>query len=108
MSDVVLGQYVGDKEATESHKTFGYSDDKTVPSGSKTATFASAVLKINNERWDGVPFVLKCGKGKNYDLKILNNFNLRRTGVKRSHETLYHYLFSKNYHIHNFNTLLYT
>lgn len=63
MSDVVLGQYVGNKEAAEEHKQFGYSDDKTVPSGSKTATFASAVLKINNERWDGVPFILKCGKG---------------------------------------------
>jgi len=63
MSDVVLGQYVGNKEAAEEHKKFGYSDDKTVPSGSKTATFASAVLKINNERWDGVPFILKCGKG---------------------------------------------
>lgn len=63
MSDVVLGQYVGNTEATEEHKKFGYSDDKTVPSGSKTATFASAVLKINNERWDGVPFILKCGKG---------------------------------------------
>lgn len=63
MSDLILGQYIGDEEATEEHKKFGYSDDKTVPSGSKTATFASAVLKINNERWDGVPFILKCGKG---------------------------------------------
>jgi len=83
MSDVVLGQYVGNKEAAEEHKQFGYSDDKTVPSGSKTATFASAVLKINNERWDGVPFILKCGKGIsnlffdhlllfNYYLKIMN------------------------------------
>lgn len=63
MSDVILGQYVGDLEAQEEYKKSGYSDDKTVPSGSKTATFASAVLKINNERWDGVPFILKCGKG---------------------------------------------
>lgn len=63
LSNVVLGQYIGNLEATEEHKKFGYCDDKTVPSGSKTATFASAVLKINNERWDGVPFILKCGKG---------------------------------------------
>lgn len=63
MSDVILGQYVGNVEATEEHKKFGYCDDKTVPKGSKTATFASAVLRINNERWDGVPFILKCGKG---------------------------------------------
>lgn len=71
MSDVVLGQYVGNLEAAEEHKKFGYSDDKTVPSGSKTATFASAVLKINNERWDGVPFILKCGKGRH----VLNTFS---------------------------------
>jgi len=58
-----LGQYVGNPEATEDYKKLGYCDDKTVPNGSKTATFASAVLKINNERWDGVPFILKCGKG---------------------------------------------
>ncbi|XP_050527221.1 glucose-6-phosphate 1-dehydrogenase [Daktulosphaira vitifoliae] len=65
LSDVVLGQYVGNPEATEDHKKFGYCDDKTVPEGSKTATYASAVLKINNERWDGVPFILKCGKALN-------------------------------------------
>ena len=28
-------------------------------------TFAVAVLKINNERWDGVAFLLKCGKALN-------------------------------------------
>ena len=32
--------------------------------GSVTATFATAALFINNERWDGVPFILRCGKGK--------------------------------------------
>jgi hypothetical protein len=33
-----------------------------VPAGSTCPTFAAAVLKINNERWDGVPFLVKCGK----------------------------------------------
>ena len=33
-------------------------------SGSKTATYALAVMKICNERWDGVPFIMKCGKGQ--------------------------------------------
>lgn len=51
--DVVLGQYEG------------YTDDPTVPKDSKTPTFATVVLRINNERWDGVPFILKAGKALN-------------------------------------------
>ncbi|CAI7847974.1 unnamed protein product, partial [Closterium sp. NIES-53] len=48
--EVVLGQYDG------------YTDDPTVPDGSHTPTFASLVLRIKNERWDGVPFIMKAGK----------------------------------------------
>ena len=33
--------------------------------GSNTPTFACVVLKINNERWDGVPFILESGKAMN-------------------------------------------
>lgn len=40
-------------------------EDPTVPAGSITPTYAMAVLKINNERWDGVPFILRCGKALN-------------------------------------------
>ncbi|KAG7233412.1 hypothetical protein INR49_007047 [Caranx melampygus] len=54
MSDVVLGQYVGDPEGDGDAK-LGYLDDTTVPKGSKQATFATAVLYVHNERWDGVP-----------------------------------------------------
>jgi glucose-6-phosphate 1-dehydrogenase len=56
MEDTLLGQYVsnGDKP--------GYLDDKTVPEGSLCPTFAATVLWIDNERWDGVPFILKAGK----------------------------------------------
>uniref|UniRef100_A0A672U7K1 Glucose-6-phosphate 1-dehydrogenase n=1 Tax=Strigops habroptila TaxID=2489341 RepID=A0A672U7K1_STRHB len=62
--DVVLGQYVGNPEGPpEAHK--GYLDDPTVPPGSTTATFAAAILHVANERWDGVPFVLRCGKALN-------------------------------------------
>ncbi len=39
--DVVLGQYEG------------YKDDPTVPKDSSTPTFASIILRIKNERWDG-------------------------------------------------------
>lgn len=51
--EVVLGQYLG------------YKDDPTVPDGSNTPTFATVVLWIHNERWEGVPFILKAGKALN-------------------------------------------
>ncbi|KAG6790035.1 hypothetical protein POTOM_006178 [Populus tomentosa] len=51
--DVVLGQYEG------------YRDDPTVPDQSNTPTFATVVLRIHNERWEGVPFILKAGKALN-------------------------------------------
>ena len=63
--DVVLGQYVaGDVPGVEESKQ-GYLDDPTVPEGSKTPTFATASFRINNERWKGVPFIIKCGKALN-------------------------------------------
>lgn len=62
--DVILGQYVGDPEG-EGEATKGYLDDESVSNDSVTPTYAMAVLKINNERWDGVPFILRCGKALN-------------------------------------------
>lgn len=64
LENVVLGQYVGDPEGEGEAKT-GYLDDPTVPAGSRTPTFATAVCKIKSERWDGVPFILRCGKALN-------------------------------------------
>ena len=43
----------------------GYLDDPTVPTGSKTPTFAQVVLHVNTPRWDGVPFIMKAGKALN-------------------------------------------
>ncbi|KAL3378958.1 hypothetical protein AABB24_004734 [Solanum stoloniferum] len=51
--EVVLGQYEG------------YKDDPTVPNNSNTPTFATMVLRIHNERWEGVPFIMKAGKALN-------------------------------------------
>ncbi|KAG0446884.1 hypothetical protein HPP92_028590 [Vanilla planifolia] len=60
MEDVVIGQY---KSHTRGVVTYpGYTDDKTVPNGSLTPTFAAACLFIDNARWDGVPFLMKAGK----------------------------------------------
>ncbi len=63
----VLGQYTrkGDEP--------GYLDDPTVPTGSKTPTFASIVVYIKNDRWAGVPFIIKAGKAmddKKCDVRI--------------------------------------
>ncbi len=41
----------------------GYLDEKGVPKDSKTPTFASIRLDIDNWRWRGVPFYLRSGKG---------------------------------------------
>ena len=62
LSKCVLGQYEGDPNSEDPDARLGYLDDKTVPEGSTCPTYAAAVLHINNERWDGVPFILKCGK----------------------------------------------
>ncbi|KAM8864247.1 glucose-6-phosphate 1-dehydrogenase-like isoform 2-T2 [Spinachia spinachia] len=63
-TDVVLGQYLGNPEG-EGYSKLGYHDDPSVPEGSCTPTFATAVLYVRNERWDGVPFILRCGKALN-------------------------------------------
>lgn len=41
----------------------GYLDDSTVPPNSVCPTFACTTLWIHNPRWEGVPFILKAGKG---------------------------------------------
>ena len=64
IGDVVLGQYEGDPQGEGDAKQ-GYLDDPTVPKGSQTPTYAVAALEIKNERWDKVPFILKCGKALN-------------------------------------------
>ncbi|KAI8898854.1 glucose-6-phosphate dehydrogenase [Globomyces pollinis-pini] len=61
MDQVLLGQYQKSADGKEE----GYLDDPTVPKGSVTPTFAAAVFHINNDRWEGVPFILKCGKALN-------------------------------------------
>jgi glucose-6-phosphate 1-dehydrogenase len=56
--DIITGQYTADPEG----KRQGYLDDQGVPKTSKTPTYAMACIHINNARWKGVPFILKCGK----------------------------------------------
>lgn len=46
LEEVVLGQYEG------------YKDDSTVSDSSNTPTFATVILRIDNERWEGHNFHL--------------------------------------------------
>lgn len=48
--DVVVGQYDG------------YLDIEGVPADSRTETFVAARLWVDNDRWEGVPFLLRTGK----------------------------------------------
>jgi glucose-6-phosphate 1-dehydrogenase len=65
--DCILGQFTSriftnyGKQVIEP----GYLDDETVPKDSKCPTYAAVKLDINNERWQGVPFIVKAGKGLN-------------------------------------------
>jgi len=48
--DVVFGQFEG------------YQDDEDVADGSTTETFVAVRASVANERWEGVPFLLRTGK----------------------------------------------
>ena len=45
------------------HTEPGYLDDETVPEGSTCPTYAAVALMIDNDRWSGVPFLMRAGKG---------------------------------------------
>jgi glucose-6-phosphate 1-dehydrogenase len=60
MEDVVVGQYVA-AERGGIHLR-GYREESGVPPDSRAATFAAARLRIANDRWRGVPFLLRAGK----------------------------------------------
>jgi len=61
MDDLVIGQYTG--AVHNGRKMPGYVEDPTVPEDSRTPTFAAAALRIDNPRWQGVPFLIRAGKG---------------------------------------------
>lgn len=57
-SDILLGQYGKSEDGTKP----AYLDDETVKKDSKCVTYCAMGIKIFNERWDGVPIVLRAGK----------------------------------------------
>lgn len=56
--DILLGQYTKSEDGSKP----GYLDDETVKSDSKCVTYAALGVQIHNERWDGVPIVIRAGK----------------------------------------------
>ncbi|KAI5959114.1 ZWF1 [Candida theae] len=56
--DIILGQY----GKSEDGKKPAYVDDETVSKDSKCVTYCAFPVNIHNERWDGVPIVLRAGK----------------------------------------------
>lgn len=73
---MIIGQYIADGDKP------GYLDDDTVPKDSRCPTFAALVLFIKNERWDGVPFILKAGKGISYNSLIKLALNEQKTEIR--------------------------
>ncbi|MBX3176968.1 MAG: glucose-6-phosphate dehydrogenase [Candidatus Hydrogenedentes bacterium] len=61
LEDLVVAQYTAGVADGKQH--FGYLEEKGTPPGSITPTYAAAVLKLKNRRWDGVPFLIRAGKG---------------------------------------------
>ncbi|KAG4439867.1 hypothetical protein IFR05_004643 [Cadophora sp. M221] len=59
--NVIIGQY---GKSLDGNKP-SYKEDDTVPKDSRCPTFCAMVAFIKNERWDGVPFILKAGKALN-------------------------------------------
>src|ERR1700712_2146617 len=59
--NVIIGQYGKSLDGTKP----AYKEDDTVPKDSRCPTFCAMVTFIKNERWDGVPFILKAGKALN-------------------------------------------
>jgi len=58
--DVVLGQYGAG--TVDGEPVPAYRDEPDVPADSDTETFAALRLRVNNWRWQGVPFYLRTGK----------------------------------------------
>lgn len=59
--DVLIGQYDKSEDGTKP----SYLDDKTVTQDSRAITFAAIAFEIQNERWSGVPIVMRAGKALN-------------------------------------------
>jgi len=60
LKNVVVGQYVGDDSGKPGYLEDDSIKDKT--KAEKVATYCAMVMYIDNERWQGVPIMVKAGK----------------------------------------------
>lgn len=60
LDEVVLAQYAPGE--TDDGPVVGYHDEEGVPEDSRTPTYVSLRIDIDNWRWQGVPFYLRTGK----------------------------------------------
>ena len=58
--DAVFGQYGGGR--VDGEAVPAYRDEEGVPDGSSTETYVALRLRVQNWRWQGVPFYLRTGK----------------------------------------------
>jgi glucose-6-phosphate 1-dehydrogenase len=61
LETAVLGQYTGTNG--DGMTIPGYREDPSVPDDSVSPTYAAVALHVENSRWDGVPFLMRAGKG---------------------------------------------
>lgn len=59
-SDVVRGQY--ERGTIDGERVTGYTSEDGVPTDSNTETYAAITARIDNWRWQGIPFFLRTGK----------------------------------------------
>ncbi|MCX7007183.1 MAG: glucose-6-phosphate dehydrogenase [Kiritimatiellaeota bacterium] len=87
LEDLVTGQYAAAEQGAGGRPA--YRAEHGVPPGSRTETYAAAVLKIANDRWRGVPFFVECGKaldGKLAEIRLRFHDNaVKIFGAKAPH-----------------------
>ncbi len=67
---MILGQYKG------------YHEEKNVAANSKTETFASLTVYIDNKRWEGVPFFITTGKKlRKKGMEVVLTFKKENQGI---------------------------
>lgn len=79
VEDMVLGQYAAGTLDAQAHAA--YVAEPGIPQASRTPTYAAAMLRIENERWRGVPFLITAGKGLG---ARCTEIRLRFRGLERS------------------------
>ncbi len=60
LDQLVVGQYAGKEK--DGIRLPAYTEEPGVPRDSITPTYAAAALRVENERWRGVPFLVRAGK----------------------------------------------